>query len=419
MNWHRLVGLVVIGLLMSFGLTANGQGDSGKIAVRGVDGNIYVYDMATAQLTPVTRDASLTPPERFYAWATWSTDGQLAFFGTSLDPANPFGLGIFIQQVGKSPKGVYAGEEEFFTYAYWSPADCPLAEAGCRDLAVLYTTAEGLATRLVRSAESFTVTEIAQGGPFYWDWSPDGASMLWARDGRIFEIYDVATAESNVLPYPQGLEAAADWSPVDDRLLAAVYDPNGVTTLSVIEGDDQRVLVKDLVDGVAAQWSPTGEHIAYIDLHDGGLHVLESASGTEIALPNRGVLAFNWSPDGQKVAYVTITTFNPDDRPNARREFASSQAQPGPVGLQWNVYDLNLATSFTLNTFLPSEAMIYYLSFFDQFALSHQLWSPDSRYLVFGEVTMDGGQHVSIVDTTSPGTPPFVVAEGTMGIFSW
>jgi len=62
--------------------------------------------------------------------------------------------------------------------------------------------------------------------------------------------------------------------------------------------------------------------------------------------------------------------------------------------------------------------MIYYLRFFDQFARSHRLWSPDSRSLTYAEVLDDGRSVVSLVETTGTGTPRTLMY-GRIGVFSW
>jgi hypothetical protein len=63
--------------------------------------------------------------------------------------------------------------------------------------------------------------------------------------------------------------------------------------------------------------------------------------------------------------------------------------------------------------------MFYLLAFFDQFSQSHQLWSPDSRYIVYAEM-IDGGESlVKILDTTADAFVPFTVAEGEIGIWSY
>ena len=75
------------------------------------------------------------------------------------------------------------------------------------------------------------------------------------------------------------------------------------------------------------------------------------------------VMAFFWSPDGSKIALVT---------PNASRN-----------AFQWEVVDSRTGATIRVVEFIPSSDLLTVLAFFDQYAYSHQVWSPDSRYLVF------------------------------------
>jgi TolB protein len=401
---------VLVLLIVPFVLvmSAAAQSDSGvQLAISGADGNIYLYDVASDELRPVTNDASFQNPARFYDWPTWSSDGQLAFFGTNLDPENFFGLGIYIMPPGGEPKGVFSAPNEVFTYAYWSPGDCPAGN--CRDLAVLYSSDAGLAARMVRSADEFSVNDLAQGGPFYWDWSPDGSSMFWARFGTTLEIYDVASQEVEVLDEVQGLAQAVDWSPVDDRLLAGIQAEDGTTTLTVIDGDERLELATGISGVIALEWSPDGRYAGMLIRNTGELYILDTQTGEQVAMPGREVLAFFWAPDSNQMAYIAIDTGN--NGPGAKR------IQPGIPQLQWRVYSVDTEANVGYASFLPSEDMTYYLSFFDQFARSHRLWSADSRYLVFGERT-NSGERVSLIDITGDGRAQ-TITEGGIGIFEW
>lgn len=401
---------VLLCLAVAGAVSAQSTSGSGQVAITGSDGNIYLYDVSSDTITPVTSDASLNLPQKMYNWPTWSTDGQLAYFGIDTDPQTPYSLGVFMLPVGGQAKGVYASQTELFTYAYWSPADCPSAEksaAACRDLALLYTSEDGLGVHLIRSGEGFPVTELGQGGPFYWDWSPQGDQMLWARFGTQFDYYDVASAATTSLPYEQGFaQSAIDWSPVDDRVLLAVGDSSG-TSLVLVEGDQQIIVVEGL-SSMAFAWSPNAAHIAYMESRTGALSVYEVAGQQSQAVIPDSALAFFWSPDGAQLAYLTYEGTS-DPNPGASR---AGQF----VGLRWNIYEVATAQTRVLSAFLPSENMVYYLNFFDQFIKSHSLWSPDSRYLVYGEVSAQG-DGVILLDTTTGKANR--IADGNMGIFSW
>lgn len=390
-------------------------GDAGQLAIVGADGNIHLYHMASGTFTALTDDAA--QGERAYAWPTWSNDGRLAYFGVSAQRDDPYRLGIFIKPAAGDAVRAHAALDEVFTYAHWAPADCPAGN--CRDLAVLYTNASGnLAMRLVRSGAEITVTEVEEGGPFYWDWSPDGQSMFWARFGLLLERYDVATNQVvEVFPEMQGPERAVDWSPVDDRLLSVVRLEDGTANLVVFDGAARQAVVEGLEAGAAFEWSPDGARIAYVDVADDlRLNVIDARTGSLIASPATGVFAFFWSPDGARIAYLALEAPRVTPQPASRRD---PSAQPDAPRIQWFVYDLAADRSDRSAAFVPTADMIYYLQFFDQFARSHRLWSPDSRYLVYAERLRDGRDVVSLIDVNAPDAPPQILMEGSMGVFGW
>lgn len=395
----------------------------GMIAFPGADANIYLYDMASAATTRLTNDAQ--PGTVQYAWPTWSPDGQLAYFGVNATGATPFRLGIFVTPPdalaaptapAASPEPVFTSTTDVFTYAAWAPATCP-AGGDCRDLWVLYTPQGGsLAVRNVRSMDggtAFEVTEIAEGQPFYWDWSPDGSMMLWARYAQQLELYDVAQGEVvRVFDEQQGLQRSIDWSPVDNRFLSMVRSSGRASDLVVFDGEARTVLAEGIPSGAAFEWSPDATQVAYADLARGVLTIVDAQTAEVVATPDRAVLAFFWSPDGTRLAYLSLAESGDD----ISAKMAARQEIPA---LQWNVFDPATGISTRLAQFIPSRDMIYYLNFFDQFAHSHRLWSPDSRYLVYGELLRDGSQRVAAVDVTQPNRAPQIIGEGSIGIFSW
>jgi TolB protein len=164
---------------------------------------------------------------------------------------------------------------------------------------------------------------------------------------------------------------------------------------------------------VSFEWSPDGTRVAYADDDLGTLYIVDARSGDAVATVSDNVVGFFWSPDSTQIAYVTITR---EDNNTAAK--TSAQQQSAPV-IRWNVYNVTAETTTRLEAFLPSRDMIYYLQFYDQFARSHRLWSPDSRYFVYGEITRYGQTIVSLQDTRVPGAAPQTIMEGGFGVFSW
>ncbi|MCZ7546594.1 MAG: hypothetical protein M5R40_25100 [Anaerolineae bacterium] len=415
---RRIVLFLALVLASVGGAGALGQeaGDAGRIAIAGADGNIHLYDVATGVVTPLTEDGA--PDAKVYIWPTWSNDGRLAYFGVSVQPGDPYRFGIFLQPPEGDPIRAHTARDESFTYAHWAPGDCPAGD--CRDLAVLYTNTNGeLALRRVRAGEGaadVSVVEVETGGPFYWDWSPDGQSMFWARFGALLERYDVAAnAVVETFAEAQGLERAVDWSPVDDRLLSSVRRADGAFDLVVFDGAAREVLVEGLEGGVAFEWSPDGTQVAYVDFADTAhLKIVDANTGSEVAALAQGVVAFFWSPDGARIAYLTFEPERLTPQPIAYRQPAQQAPQ-----LQWFIYDLATDATAVSVVFTPTSDMVYYLSFFDQFARGHRLWSPDSARIVYAERLGDGRDVVSLIDAGDPGAAPQILVEGRFGVFSW
>lgn len=373
---------------------------SGQIAVTGDDGNIYLYTPATDTRETITTNAIFSETGRFYAWPTWASDGQLAFFGQSYDPANLFRLGVFIRGAeGGEAKGVYAARNESFTYASWSP--------GGRDLALLYTTRNGLATRIIRPADDFAITEVSQGGPHYWDWSPDGTKMLWMRFGDRYELYDADEAsQANILAYTPGYVTTPDWSPSGDRLLIGVGGSDG-TALITVEVAGETVLLDGLTGPVAYGWSPTGEQAAFIQREIGALSIIDLEGNRITPVLGQNVLSFFWSPDGTRMAIVSAGLDVPN-RPSAKQD---------AFALQWVVYDVASGTLTRLADFIPTNDFWYFLQYFDQFSRSHRIWSPDGTAFAYPTLTLAGIPVIALQN--ADGGEPQEIGGGVFATFSW
>mgnify|MGYP001459365982 CR=1 FL=1 len=81
-------------------------------------------------------------------------------------------------------------------------------------------------------------------------------------------------------------------------------------------------------------------------------------------------IAHFWSPDSKQIAYVSLSET--------------------PGVLCWAVMDIETQQQSELVDFVPSEAQLTMFQFFDQYAYSYSLWSPDSDALVFaGNLSTD------------------------------
>ncbi len=384
----------------------------GKIAYIGTDFNVYTLSGETR--TTLTDDAGLDGDRvRYYQFPTWATDGRLAYFEGELTAQRQITTEIFVSVDGLvAGESVYEGADESFTYAYWSPRSCG---ADCFDLAVLLSSAQqnGFLVNVIRdSASEPNVTQVGTGSPFYYSWSPDGQRMVWQRNNRQIDIFDVNANEiSRTLGEVPGGFFAPAWSPVDDRVLFGVAN-GSLTNLAVEANGSVEVLVEALPSPVRFAWSPDGNQIAYKD-SENALVVIDAITGEVIAESDTtDVYAFFWSPNSQAIAYVS-----PPDETGSFNAKPSAQSNQLPE-LSWTILDVGSGGVRRYGAFTPTSDELYILSFYDQFGQSHRIWSPDSRHLVYSELDSDGVPQIMLLDTQS-NFVPLSVAQGLVAVWSF
>jgi len=397
----------------------------GKIAYIGSDYNVYTLTLHNENIHTLTSDATI---RQRYQWPTWARDGRLAYFCCDSTASSSFAIDIWISQDGESSGELaYSGENQVFTYANWSPSRC-ISDTDCAQLGVLVGQRSfgGFSVELIRTDEDgeFDNTRMGIGQPFYFSWSPDGQQVLTQRNNRRLDIYDLDSGEFERLSQRPGSIQAPAWSPVDDRLLVGIRNDTTFRTDLVILADSKTTTLREEIPGlISFNWSPDGNYIAFRTVNDNQISpvtVIDSISGEVVAQSNmNNVYAFFWSPDSQLIAMATIAT--PSGSFNARDNvvLASSAAAQQSPELAWAVLDIELDATRRYGAFQPTSDMIYMFNFFDQFAQSHQIWSPDSTHIVFSEINDQGTPTISILDMTRPDTVPFFIAEGYVGIWSY
>lgn len=422
----RVIALITLGLCLTLRLQAQPTDTLvGHIAMVGSDFNIYVVGEDFVEPSPLTSDASAS---RHYQFPTWSTDGRLAFFccDTRFSPR------LSLQVYAASPdltatKLLYQGENEAYTYAYWAPANCNDGDH-CRDLALLLTrpSASFKVELLRQNTQGITQRTAGTGAPFYFSWHHDGRRMVWHRNNRLLSFFDAETntiIDGNLLP--RFFQAPA-WSPVDDRVAYVIADSASTTALIVSENGSDRLLRGGLRGITNFSWSPDGRYIAYRLLTQDGVtsvQILETATREIVTTSiDTNVIAFFWSPDSTHLAYLTPDlTGGASSAQWVRNQGMTSIQQPTQLTLIWTILNIEDKNSRSIARFRPTESMIYLLSYFDQFNQSHRLWSPDSRYLVYGEIlnTTPQTYSISYIDALDANATPIQIMPGEIGIWSY
>ena len=150
--------------------------------------------------------------------------------------------------------------------------------------------------------------------------------------------------------------------------------------------------------------------------------MLDVASGQTRLLARQTVLAYFWSPDGRSIAFITVNGDPQDGGVNALAKTRQLTRQTRPAQqlgqgfLTLSVVDVATGEGLRLLDFQPTGVFLtQFLPFFDQYALSHRLWSPDSRALVL-PVVEETGNWVLVVPAA--GGRPFHLAEGDVAFWS-
>ncbi len=167
----------------------------------------------------------------------------------------------------------------------------------------------------------------------------------------------------------------------------------------------------------------------------GPLRLVDATSGAARTLLDGNVLAFWWSPDGKTIAALRLqpvaggtTPGSPAPSvaadPAASSSAASSSAAPSPVASaeappsEVRLLFVDVASGTVRSQPLVNPGQLFVdqlLTYFDQYALSHRLWAPDSSSLLMPLVGADGATRLSVIPANGD---PFRTLDGVAGFWS-
>lgn len=370
----------------------------------------------------------LTAEERFYLFPAWSPDGsRLAAIGS-----NRQGAGVYLlpDEADAEAAGeytiLYDSEANAPIYLYWAPDGSQVSFIAQRgdSLGLYLAPADGSAASRL----------LLTGQPFYWDWAGGGERLL---------IHTGATGDDARLAFLDVEEQRSGEnlaSPGFFQTPSASQDGAYVAFASVDAAEARWVVVEAQAretvhrvphrGAVALSWSPTANQVAFIspefgerqlllDYH-GPLRLLDAESGEGRLLVEDQVLAFFWAPNGEQIAYFTLA--GQDQRLEAAgsgrfTRHGKRTIQEDELRLEVWVVDVAQAQTTRIFTFSPTGLFVrQFLPFFDQYALSHRLWAPDSSALV---LPVQEGRDEMIYVVPVDGLGPRPVAEGDVAFWSW
>lgn len=388
-----------------------------------------VYVNPQGQLGTVAPDGQnrwlFTDEGRRYIFPAWSSAGDMiAAIGGDAEETG-------VYTIPDAPEAdsatLYASDLFSPIYLYWSPDD--------RYVSFIAQTEEALGLYLAPAGGDGESRLLYTGQPFYWHWLAGGDQVLIhtngsAPDARLaFLDVDDGTLDDN-LGQPGYFQAPAI-STGEDYVAFA----------QLASGNDRRVIIQDRsgesvqqlthFGAVALGWNPTGDGIAYISPSPeegqpplnfyGPLRLADPATGEVDTLASGAVIAFFWSPDGRSIAYFTLAGVDSEFNASLFGEShfsrrSAARQQEGPPRLSLWLADVESRQSRLLLSFEPSTVFLrQFLPFFDQYSLSHRLWSPDSQALVIPLVE-SGTERLYVIPVDRREIWP--VAEGSVGFWS-
>ena len=388
---------------------------SGRIAVVTPDGGLVT-------LRPDGNDLrDLGSPGVRYQFPAWSSSGaQVAVIASD---GTQTAVQVLDDSATPDATELYASAINPPFYLYWSPDD--------RQVSFLANDRNTIALWLAAVDGQAPARKIAAGQPFYWEWTADSRQLLvhiggLGAESRLAFIDADGNAVGDNLATP-GLFQAPGIAP-DGRYLA----------FSQVAGEQFEVAVQETRSGAqsttrqlglaAMSWSPAGNQLAFISparqrlTHVGPLQIIDAATGATRTLADGQVIAFFWSPDGKSIATLTENSGHSTPGAALPREFTSAgranSQQTSEVLLDLAIVDVASGQSRTLASFRPTDPFLsQFLPYFDQYALSHRIWSPASDALVLPMVDDRGQPGIFVV--SQEGGAPRRIADGVVAFWSW
>jgi Tol biopolymer transport system component len=424
-------------VILQFALAtiAHGATAPGAITFVGTDSNIYYCDAKCPEPKCVTckaaaihvrRDDAIVPvadsaPDAGpaiateYGLPTFSPDGKRLAYSSETHSQSGDSFVVWVYDLARSqPMQIFESRAERILYLAWLP--------DAQHLSFLLAEPRGLSLVLAELKESTPVRIVATGMPLYFDWGARPGELVLHmlaldsdRTEQVSLMSLTPTSQNVVKLLSRGRTPfkTPAWSP-DGRRLAYIANNHAESNLVVADADaaHPRSVVSLPVGDNSFVWAPDSAHLAYSTAimarnpiyH--GIKLVDVASANSRWLTHNDVAAFFFAPDSRHLAYIGV----PEDKPY----------------YTWSVVDLKTGAEKTLGNFLATSEESVAYRYFDQLAVSHTIWSPDSSSFIYAGVRLVGSPGQSLGFAPPPaayivpidGSEPRRISTAVLAFFS-